>query len=63
MTNEEFSYFNEMPPEEWSFVGFYEYRERQPDFKKSFSLEAFKLQKALDQEKSCMQKNCLTVQR
>lgn len=40
-------YFDTTPPEEWSFVGFYQYGEQQADFDKVFSLEAFNLRKAL----------------
>lgn len=40
-------YFNATLLREWCFVGFYQYREQQPNFKKSFDIEAFNLQKVL----------------
>ena len=46
--HKEFEYFKATQPKDWSFVGFYTFRERQTDFSKSFNLEAFKLRKALN---------------
>ncbi|CAG8603014.1 6736_t:CDS:1, partial [Ambispora leptoticha] len=46
--HKEFEYFKATQPKDWSFVGFYTFRERQTDFSKLFNLEAFKLRKALN---------------
>ncbi|RUS19567.1 hypothetical protein BC937DRAFT_87273 [Endogone sp. FLAS-F59071] len=47
MLRDTLGYFNTTPPIEWCFVEFYKYRKQQTNFKKSFDLEAFNLQKAL----------------
>ena len=42
------SYFNETSPEEYRFLGFYEYRQKQDDFTFSFQKEALRLRRSLD---------------
>nr|CAG8469168.1 7890_t:CDS:2 [Entrophospora candida] len=42
------SYFIEIPPKEWKFVNFYEYRQQENDFTNSFQKEAFILKRSLE---------------
>ncbi|CAI2191450.1 4937_t:CDS:2 [Funneliformis geosporum] len=42
------SYFDETPPEKYSFWGFYKHRQKQEGFRFSFQKEAYWLQKSLD---------------
>ncbi|CAG8523677.1 219_t:CDS:2, partial [Ambispora leptoticha] len=42
------SYFDETPPKEYRFLGFYKYRQEKDDFTFSFQKEANRLRKSLD---------------
>ena len=41
------AYFDETLPKDYSFIGFYEHRKRQPDFTFSFRKESHKIKKDL----------------
>ena len=41
------AYFDETPPKDYSFIGFYEHRKSQPDFTFSFRKESHKIKKDL----------------
>jgi hypothetical protein len=41
------AYFDEVQPENWRFLGFYQYRRNQTNFS-SFQKEAFKLKRSLE---------------
>ena len=42
------AYFDETPPKEYRFLGFYKYRQEKDDFAFSFQKEANRLRKSLD---------------
>ncbi|CAI2201043.1 5013_t:CDS:1, partial [Funneliformis geosporum] len=42
------AYFRETPAKDYSFFGFYQYRQKQPDFTYSFQKEALKLKNDLN---------------
>jgi hypothetical protein len=41
-------YFIDTPPEEWEFIGFYEYHQRERHFTNSFKKESFRLRRSID---------------